>query len=471
MSDLNLQVLAGHGNVETKAPTAMQEKGVLNAMPFVGMVSVCVVAGFLTDTFGRKIFLVGGYGGLFVFTFIGGISQTYLVLVTAKLFEGMLFAASFNAVVTLTSEFCHNGIRDRMMLLQSSFAGFGQVIGALMSWAILTQKWRDSYFNGTIVLNTWNFYLIIMSMWSLLASCLYMLLPESPKYFITQKRYDEARKILINIYTRNTGKTADSFPYPNLWKDKMKLVDESPELSNQKFGSMLTVGLHNIKPMFRRPLGLYLILFSFMMFFSMILYNVIRLWFPQLSTIAEYYSTPENQNLCVMLDAYTSDLRSRNFNTTKSDVCIPAVSGTETYLNSVILGSICVVPFIISGILVSRVGKKYLYIVCGLITVGATLGLRWASSKIEMVALFSTDVAIAQTMNSLNQALVLEHFPTTTRSLAIAVLMTCGRIGSLVGNILFPILLDKGCVVPFYTLAGSMICITSLSFVLPVKKK
>lgn len=84
-------------------------------------------------------------------------------------------------------------------------------------------------------------------------------------------------------------------------------------------------------------------------------------------------------------------------------------------MNSVILGSICVVPFIISGILVSRVGKKYLYIVCGLITVGATLGLRWASSKIEMVALFSTDVAIAQTMNSLNQALVLEHFPTTTR--------------------------------------------------------
>ncbi|OWR50338.1 hypothetical protein KGM_214342 [Danaus plexippus plexippus] len=208
MSDLNLQVLAGHGNVETKAPTAMQEvnlalkacgfglfhiqlmftsfvgfvagimvtnstpyilpiaecdlnmnllqKGVLNAMPFVGMVSVCVVAGFLTDTFGRKIFLVGGYGGLFVFTFIGGISQTYLVLVTAKLFEGMLFAASFNAVVTLTSEFCHNGIRDRMMLLQSSFAGFGQVIGALMSWAILTQKWRDSYFNGTIGKNVFE---------------------------------------------------------------------------------------------------------------------------------------------------------------------------------------------------------------------------------------------------------------------------------------------------------------------------
>lgn len=34
--------------------------------------------------------------------------------------------------------------------------------------------------------------------------------------------------------------------------------------------------------------------------------------------------------------------------------------------------------------------------------------------------------------------------------------MTMGRIGSLVGNVMFPVLLNMGCVVPFYTLAGFM---------------
>lgn len=49
-----------------------------------------VVSGFLTDTFGRKIFVVVGNGGIFVFTLIAGTSQTYELLITAKFFEGIL---------------------------------------------------------------------------------------------------------------------------------------------------------------------------------------------------------------------------------------------------------------------------------------------------------------------------------------------------------------------------------------------
>lgn len=44
------------------------------------------------------------------------------------------------------------------------------------------------------------------------------------------------------------------------------------------------------------------------------------------------------------------------------------------------------------------------------------------------------------------------------RTLAISMLMTTGRIGSMVANVLFPILLDKGCVVPFYSIAAIMFC-------------
>ncbi|XP_026495405.2 putative transporter SVOPL [Vanessa tameamea] len=449
------------------------QKGVLNAMPYSGMILISVIAGFLTDTFGRKIFLILGYGGLFLCTFISALSQSYLVLVSAKFFEGVLFAISFTSLLALTSEFCHNGIRDRIMLLQSSFAAISQIIVALISWAILPNNWSSTFFNGTIVLNTWNYYLLIASLFPITACIMYIFLPESPKYCITQKRYDEAREALLHIYKQNTRKPVDTYPFLNIWEDKNKLaIDETPEHGATKsFSQMLSVGFHNVKPMFHRPLGLYVLLFCTMNFFIMNMFNVIRLWFPQLSTIVEYYANADTQDLCAMLDSYTHDLKMQSLNATPDDICVPKVSGTETYVNSIILGSICIIPYIISGVLVNKVGKKNLFKVCGVLCVATTLGLRWVNSKFGIVALFSTITALAQIELSLNQFMVIEQFPTTTRSLAIGLVMTIGRIGSLVGNIIFPVLLNIGCIVPFFTMAGTMTFVTLLSFVLPVKKK
>lgn len=65
-------------------------------------------------------------------------------------------------------------------------------------------------------LNTWNFYLYIMSLWSLFACMFYSMLPESPKYLVTRLKYDEAREILIEIYTQNTGKPAETYPVGKL---------------------------------------------------------------------------------------------------------------------------------------------------------------------------------------------------------------------------------------------------------------
>ncbi|XP_072942426.1 synaptic vesicle glycoprotein 2B-like [Epargyreus clarus] len=446
------------------------QKGMLNAVPYVGMLVSSIIAGFLTDTFGRKFFLVSGYGGIFIFTVGAGFSQTYEVLLITNLFSGMLFAAAFSATLTFTSEFCHSGIRDRVLLIQASFAASGHIVVALMTWGILIQDWTDSFFGGYIVLHTWNYYILLMSLWSLLACILYAFLPESPKYYITQNRYDEAREILIKIYKQNTGKPAETFPYINIWKEKVKqTIDETPELK-ATLGQQLSNSLRNIKPMFKRPLCLYLILLSNMMFSTMILYNIIRLWFPQLSTIVEHYGV-DDQDLCMMLDKYTADLRQRMVNVTSSTICVPEKSGTLTYVNSIILGCVCLVPYLVTGIVVNKVGKKNLLLIASTSSIAATLGLRWSSSKVAMVGLFSLNASVTQTMMSLIQATTIELFPTTTRTLAVSVMMTCGRIGSMVGNVTFPILLDIKCVIPFFTLAGLMVCLTLMSMLLPKKKK
>ncbi|KAI8419822.1 hypothetical protein MSG28_008460 [Choristoneura fumiferana] len=78
-------------NAECDLRMDLLEKGMLNAMPYIGMMLSSLIAGFLTDTFGRRLFLVYGYGGIFLFTLLAGSSQSYEVLLTAKFFEGILF--------------------------------------------------------------------------------------------------------------------------------------------------------------------------------------------------------------------------------------------------------------------------------------------------------------------------------------------------------------------------------------------
>ncbi|KAI8419821.1 hypothetical protein MSG28_008459 [Choristoneura fumiferana] len=142
------------------------------------------------------------------------------------------------------------------------------------------------------------------------------MLPESPKYLITQQRYDEAREIVIKTYVMNTGKPADTFPTA-----KQQVIDESAEHKDASLSHQMVMGLYNVKPMFQMPLVLPLSLISLMGFLVMALYNVYRLWFPQLSTVVEHYSVSgEHGDLCGMLDAYTHDLRNRNSGQESHDI-------------------------------------------------------------------------------------------------------------------------------------------------------
>lgn len=65
------------------------------------------------------------------------------------------------------------------------------------------------------VLNTWNVYLLIISLFSFVACVLYIFQPESPKYLVAQNRLDEARETLIKVYLTNSGKLVETFEVRN----------------------------------------------------------------------------------------------------------------------------------------------------------------------------------------------------------------------------------------------------------------
>ncbi|KAM3962078.1 synaptic vesicle glycoprotein 2B-like [Aphomia sociella] len=405
----------------------IMQKGLLNAIPFVGQVGSALFTGFLTDAFGRRIFLVTGYFGMFVCSIIEGTSQSYVVLLLAKLIEGVFLSICFSATSVILSEFTHRQVRDRVMMCLAGLMSTSLIVVALTSWAILPQPWHFVFWDGRFVFHSWNIYFYVCSKWSLLAGICYYCLPESPKFLLSHGQENEALEILKYMYQINTGQPKSLFPITSL----NEKGEYSPTVKGT-FKKQLVDALIEVKNLFRKPLFTRLLLFCVMTFICLLSYSALRLWYPQLSTIVENYQMEHNktEQFCTMLSEYTMEVDRKvsqiNINVTHQVECVPQLSGSETYINGIILGLVSLICIATSGYIVVFFGQKPLMFVLLLLS---SLGL------------------------------------------TISLILMVGRLGSLIGNVLFPVLLHVGCMGPFLALTIMSLCVACLVYFLPNPQK
>ncbi|XP_023943062.1 synaptic vesicle glycoprotein 2B isoform X2 [Bicyclus anynana] len=443
-------------------------KGLLNAIPFLGQIGASLFTGFLVDTFGRKIFLIGGNVGIFIGTLIEGSSQTYWMMLFIKLIEGISLSLSFSAISSMLSEFTPFHVRDRVLLAYSGFASTSLIIAALLAWVSLPLPIHVVVWEGYFELHAWNIYLYICSIWSLLAFILYYYLPESPKFLLSHGQEKEALEVLKTIYSMNTGNDRDSFPILSF--NTSGTIKPTDVISLKK---QLVNALIEVKELFRRPLIYKLLLFSFITFAGLIVFTSLRLWYPQISTIIENYSKSNGESapFCVMITDYMEGLKevqSRAMrNMTEPGICIPKLSGSETYMNGIILGCISLVFVVISACLVNSVGQKTLMFIILILCSICSGSLYWTKQSIVIAVLMSATCGLLQTALSLQQNLFVRVFPTTLRALAVSIIIMVGRIGSLSGNIIFPILLSMGCMAPFIATSLVALGLAGLVYFLP----
>ncbi|KAI5645833.1 major facilitator superfamily domain-containing protein [Phthorimaea operculella] len=452
----------------------LRQKGLLNAIPFLGQFCAALFAGFITDAFGRKIFLVGGNMVMFCFAIFGASSQTYSMLLVGKLFEGIAMSLVFTATATMITEFTHKNIRDRVLVFYMAFMSISIILAALLSWAILPQALRFVLFQEYFVINSWNIYLYANASWSLLAAVLYWYLPESPKFVLSHGNEKKALKILKKMYRINTGKPEETFPMSSL-----NVPGGYSATGHMSVKKKINNALFDMKELYRPPLIFRLLLFAVITCVCLLSYSALRLWFPQLSTsIENYKSEHEGQTdwFCVMMDSNLPRNKevisssTINNNTTET-ICIPHLAGAETYINSVLLGLVSLVAISCSGYLVHFLGQKPLMFLFFIMCTVCSSALYWAKSAIVIAVLISATCGFMQAAFSLQHNILARVFPTTVRTMAMSVVMVAGRAGSLVGNILFPIMLELGCMVPFVTLSAVTLAVAGLVYFLPNPRK
>uniref|UniRef100_A0A1A9VEL8 Major facilitator superfamily (MFS) profile domain-containing protein n=1 Tax=Glossina austeni TaxID=7395 RepID=A0A1A9VEL8_GLOAU len=427
-------------------------KGALNAVTYAGMITSAIVWGYLADTQGRKKILVIGCLADAISSACCSLSQNFQMLIVFKFIEGFAANGPCAVLFAYLTEFHNAKNRPRLSMILGIIQSFANLILPMLAWLILPQDW-DFIIRGSFKVHSWQIFLFICGLPSLLSGVIFIVLPESPKFLMSQGRNTEALHVFQQIYAVNRRQSRDSYPIRQLIEEVpsrdstipsaiFTVEGKSSKLNRSQKATSFKQSLHDgwvqMRPMFHKPL-LSRSLHVYLMLFALLLgLNSIRLWLPQLfASISKYealHTDPsDSTDMCTILE----------FSVNKSQDVQSYTSDCSAVRFLIIL--------------------YYSLLVAALFGIG----LYWSTDSLTTLiisALFLNTSSIATT--SLN-GLILTLFPTTLRTSVASLSMMFGRLGSLSGNLLFPIFMEYGCLPPFLMVSSMTIFASILSCLLP----
>lgn len=477
---------------------SLVDKGTLNAVTYVGMIASAFFWGFLSDTYGRKRLLVYGFLLDATFNVLCATSQSVVAIMIFKFMGGFIICGPFAVLMAYLSEFHSLQHRSRVMMMVGIFYSIANVLLPSLAWAIIPQSgWDFTLFDGKLAIHSWQIFLAVCCLPSLLSGACCIFFPESPKFLMSKGRNEQAMDVFRTLYALNSGRSREDYPVKELvdetavkgdasgQKDcKEEVVQKAPEISG------LRSFQNQMKDMFgkthlKNSLMAYSIQFGIL--FGL---NTFRLWVPQLFTIIQEYELDpttfaSDGTLCDMLaykvnksavlhqevDRQYVALAPSTVLDSEELVCQPTTQG-DIYLNPLIIGCVGVGAYLVTTVLINAIGNRNL-LVYGLATSGCCgLLLYWSKSSTMVLVLSATYITIASISSTGLVGSVVAMFPTSMRTMVVSLTMMFGRTGSIIGNVLFPYLMALGCWPPFLMIGSIHIVVALISTTLPrtVKK-
>ncbi|KAJ3627118.1 hypothetical protein MTP99_014522 [Tenebrio molitor] len=443
----------------------LDNKGFLNAITYIGMISSAFIWGFLCDTLGRKKLLSIGLFLDSVFVLLSASSQNVTILILSKFLGGFIINGPFAALTTYLSEFHCAKHRARIQMMLGIVFSAGNVILPLLAWAVLPIDLNFKSANNAVEFHSWNLYLCICALPALVSAIAFIFMPESPKFLMTTGNNEAALDVFRKVYRFNTGNSPETFPIK-------ELVEETKARTDSRYGGKITAhrtklqaiqeGWQQLKPLFFPPHLPKIILVCCMQMLGMMSLNTLRLWLPQIFQAIndyEYNNNGTSASLCTMLDEI------RPSNHTKK--CEVNLNNSSVYINSIIVAVVTIIGYIVAGMLINALGKKKLLNILGIISGSCAMSIYFAQNSLTTIILSSFFVSLGSIGINVILAVVVDLFPTTLRTMTVSLTMMTGRSGAMLGNLIFPTLLQLGCAPPFFTVGAVIIGCAFLSCLLP----
>ncbi|XP_053972712.1 synaptic vesicle 2-related protein-like [Hylaeus volcanicus] len=448
--------------IECDLKTTLFQKGVLNAITFVGMVSSGFLWGYVADVRGRRSVVIYGSMADGICNILTGFSQNFWTLASFKFINGVILSGPHAAIVTYCSEFYGIKGRGRIPLFVGFSLIFGTIVAAALGWLVVPQPWSIVIWNGAFVFNSWRIYLSLCGVPTLLGTVFLFLFPESPKFLMSRGRNEEAMKVFKMIYKLNTGRPANEYPILDLADESYHKASSDANL-NQK--SQKTA-------IFFYPHLPRILLVTLIQFGTMLATNTIRLWQPELFVILGNFvsqtnaTTDQKTTFCDILDFSTN---ANGNSTTDGTSC--AVINESVYMSTVIMYTFTIICILVATLVLKIINQKNLLFVCYGVALFCIVYLNWSSNAMSTLVLMCTFVGLMTTNLNVVVSAAVILFPTSLRTIAVSLVWTAGRLGSIVGSLLFPVLLEYGCLAPLIVLAGFVILSIVLTCFLAAAKK
>ncbi|XP_014475721.1 PREDICTED: synaptic vesicle glycoprotein 2B [Dinoponera quadriceps] len=454
----------------------MFDKGLLNSMAFAGMICTAFFWGCMADIFGRRKIMFYGYLVTGLLSLATSFSHTSWLLIVCKFFDGVIISGPYAALMSYLAEIHGETHRSRSYMWLGVFFSLGNISLPCVAWLVIPQKWDFTLLNGTIEISSWRVFLAICSLPEFLACIALFAFPESPRFLILKGRHSEALDVFKKIYSFNTGKDPDTYPIKSLEDEYYVKSSGERDLRDK-----LHTCWKRIKPLFFPPSVFKLILISMIQLGATTGSNSLRLWMPQLFAMIESYKNNLlkddkhalglQPSFCYMLGQEKSHHNSTRYvNETMDKVaCVPPHLNSRVFINSIVIAVTSVIGYTLAGSLITIVGKKKLMAICFIVAAACCGSLYWAEDTNGILGLSSVFVAMSSIGGAAVVNVVVDNFPTCLRTMAVSITMMMGRIGAVMGNLLFPVLFDLSCLGPFIMIGSASLISALLVAILPRK--
>ncbi|XP_044756975.1 synaptic vesicle glycoprotein 2B-like [Coccinella septempunctata] len=435
------------------------QQGLLSSISFFGVVSFSYVWGFLADTTGRRGILKISLLTSFITSSICSIVETSWLFILLRFVNGMCIGGASSTVYAYLGEFHNDRLRPKIVSGVATFVAIGNMYLPGMAWLILPYDWKMDIEYLDLEFRPWRLLMIVYALPSFIFFLMLLVLPESPKFLMTQGKFDEVLEILKTMFSVNKGFDREDFMVSEL------IWDDMNEAQPKSFLKMIW---RQSAPILRAPLRVKTFAVSLLQFGIFASTSGLNMWYPTiLNTMSHFGEFQPNDDLtfCKSIRWEQSHKNSTSLVQGILKECNDNVK-TEVFMVSLVIGMAYATMYIFIGLLINVIGKKNL--LCIFITLGTisgilsqfVVGYQFIQILMGIFIIGGVEVAVVN-------AIVVDLFPTQVRAMALAMSLMFGRLGAMVGtNIVGPVIYNY-CDYLFYMFAADHIVLLVTIFLLP----
>ncbi|XP_066591986.1 synaptic vesicle glycoprotein 2B-like [Prorops nasuta] len=438
-------------------------KGWLTASPMLGMVIGSYIWGCLADTKGRKIVLIATLLMDGIVGILSSFVQYFWVFLIFRFFNGFAVTGAMGICFPYLGEFQPTKYRERCLCWMEMFWTVGVIVLPLIAWVIVP---LDLSYNAEgFYFKSWNLFVALCALPSIMLGLWLFAFPESPKFLLECGDPDAALEVFKWIYTQNTGKDPETYPVKCLQEKQKDKNTRALKLHKRKDLKVLFSEVWELTNALCKPPYLRNTVLACAIQFGLTSsYYTLMVWFPELFTRFEQFEhlyPGEDTSVCKV------SALSENSSEPLDPYGCDTVMGAEVYLHTVYIGLACIPGSIILPIFVHKLGAKFFLIVSLMVSGAVTVGFYYVVNSTQNLLLSCVFEALTSLGISLVYCVIVDMFPTNLRVMAAALSLTMGRLGALIGNLIFGYLIDLACVVPIVLFAAFLFLCGVLSFLLP----